>query len=95
MLKSALGVGPTSAHATLAAMSDSAMFKSGRGLDRPDAAQELDRRQAAPRLHHQAGQQALQRLLVFGVTAWLRQAEKRPEKVSCWLRFSVVLSHAE
>ncbi len=89
MLKTAPGVGPLTAHATLATMPDPSLFKSGRhfaawlGL--------------APRIHGTGGKthtghitkqgnQPLRRLLVLGATAWLRQVKATPEKGSPWLR---------
>ena len=89
MLKTAPGVGPLSAHATLATMPDPSLFKSGR-----DFAAWLG---LAPRLNGTGGKtrtgritkqgnQPLRRLLVLGATAWLRQVRARPEKASPWLR---------
>jgi transposase len=89
MLKTAPGVGPLTAHATLATMPDPSLFKSGRhfaawlGL--------------APRISGTGGKthtgsitkqgnQPLRRLLVLGATAWLRQVRANPEKGSPWLR---------
>jgi transposase len=89
MLKTAPGVGPLSAHATLATMPDPSLFKSGR-----DFAAWLG---LTPRLTGTGGKtrtgritkqgnQPLRRLLVLGATAWLRQVRARPEKGSPWLR---------
>jgi transposase len=89
MLKTAPGVGPLSAHATLATMPDPSLFKSGR-----DFAAWLG---LTPRLNGTGGKtrtgritkqgnQPLRRLLVLGATAWLRQVRARPEKASPWLR---------
>jgi transposase len=89
MLKTAPGVGPLSAHATLATMPDPSLFKSGR-----DFAAWLG---LTPRIHGTGGKthsgritkqgnQPLRRLLVLGATAWLRQVKARPEKASPWLR---------
>ena len=89
MLKTAPGVGPLSAHATLATLPDPSLFKSGR-----DFAAWLG---LTPRLHGSGGKthtgritkqgnQPLRRLLVLGATAWLRQVRGRPEKASPWLR---------
>jgi transposase len=89
MLQTAPGVGPLSAHATLATIPDPALFKSGR-----DFAAWLG---LAPRLKGTGGKTRtgsitkqgnppLRRLLVLGATAWLRQVLARPEKASPWLR---------
>jgi transposase len=89
MLKTAPGVGPLSAHATLATMADPSLFRSGR-----DFAAWLG---LTPRLHGTGGKthtgritkqgnQPLRRLLVLGATAWLRHVKARPEKGSPWLR---------
>ena len=89
MLKTAPGVGPLSAHATLATMPDPSLFKNGR-----DFAAWLG---LTPRLHGTGGKthtgritkqgnQPLRRLLVLGATAWLRQVKANPEKGSPWLR---------
>jgi transposase len=89
MLKTAPGVGPLSAHATLATMPDPSLFKSGR-----DFAAWLG---LTPRLTGTGGKtrtgritkqgnQPLRRLLVLGATAWLRQVKAHPEKGSPWLR---------
>src|SRR5258708_2740509 len=89
MLKTAPGVGPLSAHATLATLPDPSLFKSGR-----DFAAWLG---LTPRLNGTGGKtrtgritkqgnHPLRRLLVLGATAWLRQVKARPEKGSPWLR---------
>ena len=89
LLKTAPGVGPLSAHATLATLPDPSLFKSGR-----DFAAWLG---LTPRLNGTGGKtrtgritkqgnQPLRRLLVLGATAWLRQVKTRPEKASPWLR---------
>ncbi len=89
MLKAVPGVGPLSAHATLATLPDPSLFKSSR-----DFAAWLG---LTPRLHGTGGKtrtghitkqgnQPLRRLLVLGATAWLRQVRARPEKASPWLR---------
>jgi transposase len=89
MLKTAPGVGPLSAHATLATLPDPSLFKSGR-----DFAAWLG---LTPRLNGTGGKtrtgsitkqgnSPLRRLLVLGATAWLRQVKARPEKASPWLR---------
>jgi transposase len=89
MLQTAPGVGPLTAHATLATVPDPSLFRSGRhftawiGL--------------APRLNGTGGKtrtgpitkqgnQSLRRLLVLGATAWLRHVRANPEKASPWLR---------
>lgn len=88
-LQTAPGVGPLTAHATLATLPDPSLFKSGR-----DFAAWLG---LTPRLHGTGGKtrtgritkqgnQPLRRLLVLGATAWLRQVRARPEKASPWLR---------
>ena len=89
MLKTAPGVGPLTAHATLATMPDPSLFKSGR-----DFAAWLG---LAPRLTGTGGKtrtgritkqgnHPLRRLLVLGATAWLRHVKAHPEKGSPWLR---------
>src|SRR5258708_7131590 len=89
MLKTAPGVGPLSAHATLATMPDPSLFKSGR-----DFAAWLA---LAPRLPGTGGNtppgpltnqgnQPFPRLPVLLATAWLPQVKARPEKGSPWLR---------
>ncbi len=89
MLKTAPGVGPLSAHATLATLPDPSLFKSGR-----DFAAWLG---LTPRLHGTGGKtrtgritkqgnQPLRRLLVLGATAWVSYAKAHPEKASPWLR---------
>jgi transposase len=89
MLKTAPGVGPLSAHATLATLPDPSLFKSGR-----DFAAWLG---LTPRLNGTGGKtrtgritkqgnQPLRRLLVLGATAWLRQVKAHPEKGTPWLR---------
>ena len=89
MLQTAPGVGPMSAHATLATMPDPAMFKSGRdfaawiGLTPRESSSGGKQRLGSIT---KQGDQTLRRLLVLGATSWLRQVEKHPEKASPWLR---------
>jgi len=89
MLKTAPGVGPLTAHATLATMPDPSLFKSGR-----DFAAWLG---LTPRINGTGGKtrtgritkqgnQPLRRLLVLGATAWVSYAKAHPEKASPWLR---------
>jgi transposase len=89
MLQTAPGVGPMTAHATLATVPDPAMFKSGRdfaawvGLTPRESSSGGKQRLGSIT---KQGDQTLRRLLVLGATAWLRQVEKHPEKASPWLR---------
>ena len=89
MLKTAPGVGPLSAHATLATMPDPSSSRAAATLRHGLA--------STPRLNGTGGKtrtgritkqgnQPLRRLLVLGATAWLRQVGARPEKASPWLR---------
>ncbi len=89
MLKTAPGVGPLTAHATLATMPDPSLFKSGRhfaawlGLaPRIHGTGGKD----AYRAHHQAGQSTAAATARARRTAWLRQVKATPEKGSPWLR---------
>ena len=89
MLQTAPGVGPMTAHATLATMPDPAMFTSGRdfaawiGLT-PRESSSGGKQRLGPITKR--GDKTLRRLLVLGATAWLRQVKRRPEKASPWLR---------
>ena len=89
MLQTAPGVGPMTAHATLATVPDPAMFKSGRdfaawiGLTPRESSSGGKQRLGSIT---RQGDQTLRRLLVLGATAWLRQVEMHPEKASPWLR---------
>jgi transposase len=89
MLQTAPGVGPMSAHATLATVPDPAMFKSGRdfaawiGLTPRESSSGGKQRLGSIT---KQGDRTLRRLLVLGATSWLRQVEKHPEKASPWLR---------
>lgn len=89
MLQTAPGVGPLSAHATLATIPDPAVFKSGRDFAAwLGLTPRLDGTGGKTRAGHitKQGNQPLRRLLVLGATAWLRQVKARPEKGSPWLR---------
>ena len=84
------GVGPTSAHAVLAAIGDGRQFGSARdfaawvGLTRRNH----DTGGKARLTGHisKAGDQALRRLLVLGASSWLRHVRAKPEKGSAWVR---------
>jgi transposase len=89
MLQTAPGVGPMTAHATLATLPDPAMFKSGRAFAAWIGLTPLEESSGEKRYLGsitKQGDQTLRRLLVLGATAWLRQVERRPEKASPWLR---------
>jgi transposase len=89
MLRSAPGVGPMSAHATVATMPDPAVFASGRnfaawlGLTPREHSSGQTRRLGGIT---KRGDKSLRRRLVLGATAWLRQVRIHPEKASPWLR---------
>lgn len=89
MLKTAPGVGPLTAHATLAIMPDPSLFRSGRhfaawlGLT-PRITGTGGKTRTGPITKQ--GNQPLRRLLVLGATSWLRRARANPEKASPWLR---------
>jgi transposase len=89
MLKTAPGVGPLTAHATLATMPDPSLFKSGRDfaawLGLTPKITGTGGKTRTGRITKQ-GNQPLRRLLVLGATAWLRQVKANPEKGSPWLR---------
>jgi len=89
LLQTAPGVGPLSAHATLATVPDPAVFKSGRDFAAwLGLTPRLDGTGGKTRTGHitKQGDQTLRRLLVLGATAWLRQVRANPGKGSAWLR---------
>jgi transposase len=89
MLKTAPGVGPLTAHATLATMPDPSLFKSGRHfaawLGLTPRITGTGGKTHTGRITKQ-GNQPLRRLLVLGATALLRHVRANPEKASPWLR---------
>ena len=87
-LMGAPGVGPLTAHATLAAVGDASQFRSARdfaawaGLT-PREQQSANKRR---RGHiSRQGDAGLRRLLTLGASAVLRQLRRRPERASQWL----------
>lgn len=89
LLQTAPGVGPLSAHATLATMPDPSLFRSGRDfaawLGLTPRLKGTGGKMRTGRITKQ-GNQPLRRLLVLGATAWLRQVAAHPDKASPWLR---------
>ena len=89
MLQTAPGVGPLTAHATLATMPDPSLFKSGRQfaawLGLTPSITGTGGKTRTGRITRQ-GNQLLRRLLVLGATALLRYLRANPEKASPWLR---------
>jgi transposase len=88
-LMGAPGVGPITAHGTVAAIGDGSQFRSAR-----DFAAWLG---FAPKQHSSGnktrsggisrqGDKALRRLFVLGASALLRQARNRPDRASPWLK---------
>ncbi|MBS0522083.1 MAG: IS110 family transposase [Proteobacteria bacterium] len=89
LLQTAPGVGPLSAHATVASLPDPSLFDRGRDfaawLGLTPRLEGTGGKHRTGRITKQ-GNQPLRRLLVLGATAWLRHVKAHPEKGSPWLR---------
>ncbi|MBV9516899.1 MAG: IS110 family transposase, partial [Hyphomicrobiales bacterium] len=87
-LMGAPGVGPLTAHATLAAVGDASQFRSARdfaawlGLTPKQHSSGNKLRSAGI---SRQGDKALRRLFILGASATLRQARNRPDRASPWV----------